>query len=134
VGFQPASLRERVRRWPAFARACDEALAEAEVALNHALVAHAHALLRTDGVVSAEGESEPLPFDPVSAMRILGFLDARRGGRMGNGRRKGPPGRSFEEAVESVLAKIRAIQAHKQRARQSGPLPREGDDEEGAPA
>jgi hypothetical protein len=134
IGFQPASLRDRVVKWPAFAKACEEALATAEIALDHALVAHAHMLLRTGGDPGDAGaEEEALPFDPVTAMRILGFLDARRGGRTSAGRRKGPPGRSFEEAVESVLAKIRAIEAHKNQARQSGPLPRvEGGGEDGS--
>ena len=134
VGFQPRSLRERVVRWPAFARACEEALAEAEIALNHALVAHAHALLRTDGATCAEGESEPLPFDPAGAMRILAFLEGRRAGRMGTARRQGLHARSFEEAVENVLAKIRAIKAHKERLQQqSGTSPRAAwDGEDGA--
>jgi hypothetical protein len=54
-----------------------------------------------------------VPFDPEAAMRILGFIDRRRAGNTTRGRRKGPPERSFEEAVESVLQKIAAIQRHK---------------------
>ena len=46
------------------------------------------------------------------AIRILAFLDSRKGGRTRRGPRKGPPERSFEQAVESVLAKIEAIERH----------------------
>ena len=44
--------------------------------------------------------------------RIIGFLDKRKDGRTTRGRRKGPPERSFEEAVESILGKIEAIERH----------------------
>jgi len=129
VGFQPASLFERARRWPAFARACDAAIEAASVRLDYALVAHAHNLLR-----SGEGETEvmgtvncPLEefeqpaFDPVMAMRIIAFIEARRFGRTARGRRKGAPERSYEEARESILKKIEAIERHQAlKARESG--------------
>jgi hypothetical protein len=112
MGFQPASLFQRMRRWPGFARNCDEALAEAGVTLDYALVAHAHVLLRDPKELGIETEGAA-KFDPVTAMRILSFLDRRRtGGTLRGRRRKGPPERSFEEAVESVLAKIAAIERH----------------------
>jgi hypothetical protein len=34
VGFQPGTVHERERKWPAFARACEQALAEADVELT----------------------------------------------------------------------------------------------------
>lgn len=111
VGFHPASVMYRVHKWPAFSRACDEALQEASTRLDYALVAHAHALLRRPGEEWEPGEAD-ISFDPKSAMQILGFIDARRAGRTGRGRRKGPPDRSFEEAVESILGKIEAIEKH----------------------
>lgn len=128
LGFQPASLFERARRWPAFAKACDEALAEASIQLDYALVAHAHKLLRRPGDAVEEEmgtvtsdcsleEADDIPFDPDKAMRILGFIDRRRSGRTTRGRRKGPPQRSFDEAIASVLAKIEAIERHEQRKR-----------------
>jgi hypothetical protein len=114
VGFQPASVRERVRRWPAFARACSEAIEEAGIALDYALVARAHALLRTDGE-ALPGEEE-VPFDPDAAMRILAYIERRRGGGGGRRRGKGPPQRSYEEARDSILAKIEAIERHERMA------------------
>jgi hypothetical protein len=114
MGFQPASLFQRMRRWPGFARNCDEALVEAGVSLDYALVAHAHVLLRDPEELGIEAESAA-KFDPVTAMRILSFIDRRRtGGTLRGRRRKGPPERSFDEAVESVLAKIEAIERHRQ--------------------
>jgi hypothetical protein len=113
VGFQPATVHERVRKWPAFARACERALAEADVALTYKLTAHAHALLRRPGEAVAAGiEEEAVPFDPAMAMKILAHIDARKYGRSGKGRRKGPPERSFRQACDSILAKIEAIERH----------------------
>lgn len=113
VGFQPASVHERVRKWPAFARDCERALAEADVALTYRLAAHAHALMRPPGEAEAAGiEEAAVPFDPAMAMKILAHLDARKYGRSGKGRRKGPPERSFRQACESILAKIEAIERH----------------------
>ncbi len=62
----------------------------------------------------------PLPFDPERAMRILAFLDGRRGRTTRGRRRKGPPDRSFDEAVASVLAKIEAIERHEAMMRERG--------------
>jgi hypothetical protein len=140
VGFQPASLFDRYRKWPAFARDCDAAIEEAEIELDFALVAHAHRLLREPGETAEDDGMEGMgtvtsncPREegmgtpacagagtsncPREAMRILAFIDRRRGGRTGRGRRKGPPERSFDEAVASVLAKIAAIERHEKRKR-----------------
>ena len=43
---------------------------------------------------------------------ILAHIDARKYGRSGKGRRKGPPERTFSQACESILAKIEAIERH----------------------
>lgn len=121
VGFQPASVHERVRKWPAFARECERALAEADVALTYRQVAYAHALMRRPGEAEALGiEEEEVPYDPVLAMKILAHLDARKYGRSGKGRRKGPPERSFREACDSILAKIEAIERHEEMMKARG--------------
>ena len=124
VGFQPSSVYRRLGQWPAFAQDCREALDQAEVQLDYKLVAHAHALLRRPGEVCEEGDETPddIPFDPDKAMRILAFIERRRGGRTTRGRRKGPPERSFDEAVASVLAKIAAIERHGKKKREEGTL------------
>jgi len=130
VGFQPATVHQRVRKWPAFARECARALDEAEVALTYRQVAYAHALMRRPGEAEAAGiEEEAAPFDPVMAMRILAHIDARKYGRSGKGRRKGPPERSFRDACESILAKIEAIERHEAMIKErEGSPPCEGGD------
>ncbi|HTU10234.1 MAG TPA: hypothetical protein VMG08_04980 [Allosphingosinicella sp.] len=126
TGFQPSSLYRRIDEWPAFARACREALDAAEVMLDHRLVAHAHALLLKSGETE-EQEIDAVPFDPEAAMRILAFLDRRKAGRTG-GRHKGAPERSFAEVVQSIMTKIAAIQRHEA---MSG---KKGDDAEDGPS
>ncbi|HEX8064330.1 MAG TPA: hypothetical protein VF535_14090 [Allosphingosinicella sp.] len=115
VGFQSATVHDRVRKWPAFARECERALTEADVVLTYRLTGHAHALVRRPGEAEALGIDEgEVPFDPLTAINILSRLDARKNGRTGKGRRKGPPQRTFEEAVESILAKVEAIERHRE--------------------
>jgi len=113
VGFHFTTVYERMRQWPGFAEDVAEALREIDVRLEYQLIAHANAVLHHAGEPRPEGEAET-PFDPDSAIRILTFLDRRRAGRTGRGPRKGPPERSFEEAVESILAKVEAIERHRE--------------------
>jgi hypothetical protein len=131
VGFQPNSLFERMRKWPAFARDCAQALEEASVQLDYKLAAHAHALLRrpgeteemgtvTDEMGTVTSDCPPIPFDPEAAMRILSFIDRRRAGRTTRGPRKGPPARTFAQAVASVLAKIEAVERHEEKTKAQG--------------
>ncbi|HEX8127157.1 MAG TPA: hypothetical protein VF548_16395 [Allosphingosinicella sp.] len=113
VGFQPATVHQRARKWPGFARDCERALAEADIALTYRLTAHAHALMRRPGEAEAAGiEEEEAPFDPATAMKILSHIDSRKYGRSGKGRRKGPPERTLSQACDSILAKIEAIERH----------------------
>jgi hypothetical protein len=129
VGFQPATVHQRERTWPGFERDCAAALAEADVVLTYKLAAHAHALLREPGEAAEAGiEEEEVPFDPVMAMKILAHIDARKYGRSGKGRRKGPPERTFEQACESILAKIEAIERHEKLSHQSGTLMGSGEE------
>lgn len=111
VGFQPASVHERVRKWTGFAEAVADALEQADVEIGYRLTAHAHALATPP---EERGPGEPgadeVPFDPDKAMKALAFLEARKHGRIGRGTRKAPPQRSFDEAVRSVLDKIEAIE------------------------
>lgn len=126
VGFHFTSIYERLRQWPAFARDVEEALSEADVKLEYELVGHAHALVRRpqeprreDEEADEDSDSDSdVPFDPVMAMKILAFIDARRAGGRVRGRRKGPPERTFEEAVASILGKIEAIERHEKLAKE----------------
>lgn len=113
IGFSPSTLYRRIHKFPDFARRCERARDEADVELEYRLVGHAHALMRSPDEARIEGEDEA-PFDPAAAMRILHFLDRRRAGRLGSKPLKGPPERSFEQAVESILAKVEAIGRHRQ--------------------
>ncbi len=113
IGFSKSALYRRARTWPDFARRCEKARDEADVELEYRLVGQAHALMRRPGEARLEGEAE-VPFDPEAAIRILHFLDRRRAGRHGGRPRKGPPERSLEEAVESILAKVEAIKRHRE--------------------
>jgi hypothetical protein len=132
VGFDPTSVYKRLRKWPAFAGDCADAVEQASVQLDYRLIAHAHDLLRRPGEAGeADCEQEGgVPFDPDAAMRILAFIDRRRNGGTTRGRTRGPPQRSFDEAVDSVLAKIEAIERHEamMKAREEGG--REGGGEE----
>lgn len=123
IGFAPSTLYRRARKWPDFARRCEQARDEADIELEYKLVSQAHALLRRPGEIRLEGEEE-MPFDAEAAMRILHFLDRRKAGRLGGRPLKGPPERSFEEAVDSILAKVDAIDRHrklmKERAEKEG--------------
>lgn len=121
VGFQPASVKDRMKKWPAFGAQCRDALEEASVHLDFALIGYAHALLRRPGEAAEAGIDEAeVPFDPKEAMRIIAFLDARKAGRTTKGPRKGPPERSLEEAKQSILRKIEAIERHEKRMRKRG--------------
>jgi hypothetical protein len=112
VGFHFTTVYDHLRQDPAFAREVDEVLGELDVKLEYELIAWAGALLRRPGGPMPEGEEE-IPFDPAMAMKILAFIDSRKGRRAGRGRRRGLPERSFEEAVESILAKVDAIDRHR---------------------
>lgn len=112
IGFSPSTLYRRLHKYPDFARRCAQARDEADIELEYRLVGRAHALMRQPGEARLEGEPEA-PFDPEAAIRILAFLDRRRAGRLGGPPRKGPPERSFDEAVASILAKVEAIERHR---------------------
>ena len=123
VGFCVSTIFNRLERWPAFARACEQALDEAGIRLDYKLVAHAHSLLRRLGESAepaGEEEDEDIPFDPAMAMRILTFIDSRKARRTTRGRRKGVAQRTFEEAKASILAKIEAIERHEKLMRERG--------------
>ncbi|MBV9930832.1 MAG: hypothetical protein JO013_07790 [Alphaproteobacteria bacterium] len=138
VGFQPASVHERLRRWPAFKAAVDAALEEVSDELEYALVAHATALARgaagDAGDEAAAGDAAidggaaaAVPRDPIGAMRILSFIDARRARRIGRAR-KGPPEKTLEEAIDSIMRKLDAIERHEKAFGQDG---RSAGEEEG---
>ncbi|HEX8064333.1 MAG TPA: hypothetical protein VF535_14105 [Allosphingosinicella sp.] len=126
VGFHFTTVYDHLRHDPAFAREVDEALNEIDLKLEYELIACAGLLLRRPGEARPQGEEE-MPFDPIAAMKILAFIDARKGRRVGRGRRRGLPDRPFEEAVASILSKVEAIERHRKLMKAKG----DGEDGDG---
>lgn len=109
VGFDPSSVWERRRKWPAFARAWDEALDEACAALEFRLATLGSDLVPAEGGEAAKGAKAP-PFDPDFALRFLKWHHERRAGR---GPRRAPREPSMAEVRESILRRIEAIERHR---------------------
>ena len=126
VGRWPSTFYKRLHKWPDFAMRCEQARNESDIELEYKLVGHAHSLIRRPDEARLEGEEEA-PFDADAAMRILHFLDRRRAGRLGGRPRKGPPERTFEQAVESILAKVEAIERHRKLMEERKESERNGD-------
>lgn len=113
AGFSEKAAWERARTVPAFRERLAEAKLDATTRLELYLIEEGTNQLRgTDG-----GRR-----DPQLAMWLLKREDQRQAGtlRRGNagfGRHKGPPERSFEEAKQSILRKVEAIERHQDRER-----------------
>lgn len=127
VGFTESCIWQRRRKWADFAQRMEEVLDDAEVRLEFRM-----ATLGTDIDQRALGEGEARPpqgtenaraeaeaglrFDPDLALRFLKWRQQKKAGYGRRGRaRKGPPDRTFEEAVQSVLGKVEAIERHHRR-------------------
>jgi len=124
VGFTESCVWQRRRQWPAFARAMEQVLEEAEIRIEYRLAAMGSDIAaagpgRSDGsdggmgTVTSDCPPEALKFDPDIAFRFLKWREDKRRGHGHRGRaRKGPPQRTFKEAVDSVLSKVKAISRH----------------------
>ncbi|HEX8064883.1 MAG TPA: hypothetical protein VF535_16920, partial [Allosphingosinicella sp.] len=85
VGFSEGTIWERRRKWPAFAKALDELLDEAELALEFRLGCLGSNVVPGGEEAPGTGESEIPPvdsvkFDPDQAMRFLKWRDEKRRG------------------------------------------------------
>jgi hypothetical protein len=127
VGFSESTVWTRRRQWPAFAKAMEEMLEEAELALEYRIACMA----------SGAGPGEPAPgeaagdegsgtgdlppalgFDPDFAMRFLKWREEKR---RGGGRRTplaAPP--SIEDVTEKLMRRIEAIKRHGRRGGDGG--------------
>jgi len=123
VGFTESCIWQRRRKWPEFAARIEEMLEDAEVRLEFRMAtmgSDTNARAFGEGETAAPGtehareEAEAgLRFDPDLALRFLKWRQQKKAGYGHRGRaRKGPPERSFEEAVQSVLGKVEAISRH----------------------
>jgi hypothetical protein len=116
VGFSEGTIWERRRKWPAFAKALEVLLDEAELALEFRL-----GCLGSDVAPTREdepGESEVPPveevkFDPDSAMRFLKWREEKRRGRGRWAPRAKPP--SIEQVTEKIVRRVLAIKRHRER-------------------
>jgi hypothetical protein len=126
AGFTPKSAWNRRERSPAFARAMDEALEDAEIGLEYRVIAEASERLGLRPEV-AEGEREAERgldgaagpgegggrLDLEQAMRILTWRENKRQGR--HRRRRLPPEPTIEAVTEKILRGVRAIKRHRER-------------------
>lgn len=118
AGFSESCIAQRRRKFHGFAQRMEEALEDAEILLEYRLAeASGWALPQADmkhsGMKPSASETgQAAPFDPDLAMRFLKWREQKRQGRgRPLGRRpKGPPERTFDEAVDSVLRKVKAIE------------------------
>ncbi len=130
VGFGESCVWQRRAKWPGFARRMEEVLEEAEMRIEYRLAAMGSELAAagagTGTVTFPHGDDKfddavrksdcPLPFDTDLALRFLRWREQKRHGFGPRGRRrKGPPDRTFDEAVQSILTKVEAIESHDNR-------------------
>lgn len=117
VGFSEGAIWERRRKWPAFAKALEELLDEAELALEFRLGCLGSDVVPTEDEEPGTGESlvpiESIPFDPESAMRFLKWREEKRRGRGRRTPHAKPP--SIEEVTDKIIRKVEAIKRHRQR-------------------
>lgn len=124
VGFTESCIWQRRRKWADFARRMEEVLDDAEVKLEFRMATMGNdtdqrALGEGEtpgGVIGDAGAEAAIPFDPDLALRFLKWRQQKKAGYGHRGRRRnGPPERSFDEAVQSVLGKVEAIDRHDRR-------------------
>jgi len=113
AGFSEKAAWQRARVLPAFGRR----LAQAKLGATERLELY----LIEEGTNQLKGKDGGKP-DPQLAMWLLKREDQRQMGTLKRGsaalgRHKGPPERSFEEAKQSILTKIEAIERHQDRER-----------------
>lgn len=130
VGFSLSTIAHRRRKWPDFARRLEEALEDAEVALEFRLAVSSGGWggieeaepERPSILPSQEYEVAPDPaaggsgdFDADLAMRFLKWREEKRRGGVRRGRGRMPPEPSIEEVRDTVLTRIAALRRHRER-------------------
>lgn len=123
TGFSQELIWQRRCKWPAFARAMEAALEEAELVLEFRLATYGIDRCAIDGeegkaaAPDADAAVEDRPrFDPDFALRFLKWREEKRRGKpVRGGAVSGPP--DWEAARASILRKIEAIERHGERER-----------------
>lgn len=109
VGFSGQYTWQRRRQWPAFARRWEEALEEAEIALEFRLAVLASDVVAEPGADEAEADAAPI--DPEFALKFLKWREEKRAGRGRRGRGDIAPRQpTIEEVKKSILQKIESIE------------------------
>ncbi len=126
VGFSNSCIAQRRRQWPAFARRMEEALEDAETALEFRVAVESGAWggLDAGGAPGGDGEIPAFAgmtegFDPDLAMRFLKWREEKRAGRGRRGRVPAPP--SIDEVTERIVKRVEAIKRHRGRKDSAGP-------------
>ncbi len=132
AGFSPETVWARRRSVPAFAERLEQALEEAEVALEFRLAVPPDAAARAAGAEADEGAqageaaAAQAAFDPEFALKFLKWREEKRHG----GGRRGRPGKwirnepSIEKVRDEVLRRLAAIRRH--REKHGAPAPEDG--------
>lgn len=117
VGFGESCVWRRRRAWPAFERAMDQVLEDAEIRIEYRLAAMgsdiaAAGTARSDGsdagLGTATSDCPPVPFDPDLAFRFLRWREEKRRGRNPRGGR--PEKRwTFDESIALLDKKLQAF-------------------------
>lgn len=120
IGRNPDNAWRRRRSSSAFARAFEEAIADARVRLEYGLIEYGNQLIdRAAACAAAEAEGAApdggeivTRTDASFALQVVKWLDAREGGaRRGNLPREP----DIEEVRAEVLRKVAAMEAHERR-------------------
>lgn len=122
VGFSEAAIWARRDRWPAFAERMEQALEEAEVALEFRLATLGNNV--GAGMDEGEGEEsldgrvadirrndgkEAIPFDPEFALKFLKWREEKRRGRSRNSGAATARRATEAELNDSIEAKLRVL-------------------------
>ena len=117
AGFTLSTVLERRRRWPAFAQRIEEALEDAELALEFRLAAIGNDVAEEEAGEGSEPCARRDEFDREFALRFLKWREEKRRG--GAGGRARPPIR-VEPTIEEVRGEVERRLAALRRQRERG--------------
>jgi hypothetical protein len=120
AGVSLTTIYKRRREWPAFAGKLEQALDDAEVAIEFRVACEAGGsedeVECKQDAAGSETEAEPRPpqkFDPDLAFRFLKWREEKRRGRAPR-RGRVPAEPSIEEVRDEVVRRVAAIKRHRE--------------------